>query len=124
MSVFQYRSGLGSSAAYQVSAIPYLSAQTLSAGVNTITFPQVTRFLKIVNLSGTDDVTVGFSLNGVNGANNFLVSATTQTPIYYWRVSKIFLKTTGTPDIEIHAGLTTIAANELEDNWSGSIGVG
>jgi len=124
MSVFQYRSGLGSSAAYQVSAIPYLSAQTLSAGVNTIIFPQVTRFLKIVNLSATDDVTVAFSINGFSISNTFNVVALTQTPIYYWRVSKIFLKTTGTPDIEIHAGLTTIAANELTNNWSGSIGVG
>jgi hypothetical protein len=124
MSVFQYRSGLGSSAAYQVSAIPYLSAQTLSAGVNTITFPQVTRFLKIVNLSATDDVTVAFSVNGLSTSNTFNVAGLTQTPIYYWRVSKIFLKTIGTPDIEIHAGLTTIAANELTNNWSGSIGVG
>ena len=124
MSVFQYRSGLGSSAAYQVSAIPYLSAQTLSAGINTITFPQVTRFLKIVNLSATDDITVAFSVNGFSISNTFNVAGLTQTPIYYWRVSKIFFKTIGTPDIEIHAGLTTIAANELTNNWSGSIGVG
>ena len=129
MSVFQHRSGLGSSAAYQVSAIPFLVRQDLSGGVITqITFPKVTKFIKIVNTSGSRTLNVGFSSLGISASSNyFTISTSSESVIYYWRVSSIFIKASGsggTIPIEIHAGLTTVSDLELTNNWSGSAGVG
>jgi len=126
MSVFQYRSGLGSSAAYQVSAIPFLKRQTITTTIAQITFPQVTKFIKIVNTSGARALNVGFSSLGISASSNyFTVAANSETAIYYWRVSSIFVKGVGgSVPIEIHAGLTTVSDLELTNNWSGSAGVG
>ena len=126
MSAFQYRSGLGSSAAYQVSAIPFLLRQTITATITQITFPQVTKFIKIVNTSSTRTLNVGFSSLGISSSNNyFTVAANGETAIYYWRVSSIFVQGVGgSVPIEIHAGLTTVSDLELTNNWSGSVGVG
>jgi hypothetical protein len=132
MSVFQYRSGLGSSAAYQVSAIPFLKKQTtgLSPGSTyEFTFPQVTKFIKIVSLSSRP-LLVGFSSLGISSSNNyFTVAGNSESAIYYWRVSSVFIKIdntsgSGSGSIEIHAGLTTVSDLELTNNWSGSVGVG
>ena len=127
MSVFQHRSGLGSSAAYQVSAIPFLVRQDLSGGVITqITFPKVTKFIKIVNSSGSRTLDVGFSSLGISSSSNyFTIGTSSASAIYYWRVSSIFvLGVGGSVPIEIHAGLTTVSDLELTNNWSGSVGVG
>lgn len=126
MSVFQYRSGLGSSAAYQVSAIPFLLRQTITTAITEITFPQVTKFIKIVNTSGASTLNVGFSSLGISSSNNyFTVGPSSETAIYYWRVSSIFVQSAGgSVSIELHAGLTTVSDLELTNNWSGSVGVG
>lgn len=133
MSAFQYRSGLGSSAAYQVSAIPFLKKQTssLSAGsIYEFTFPQVTKFIKIVNKSSNRNFNVGFSSLGISSSNNyFTVAAGSESAIYYWRVSSVFIEVdnssgSGGGSVEIHAGLTTVSDLELTNNWSGSVGVG
>ena len=126
MSAFQYRSGLGSSAAYQVSAIPFLLRQTITATITQITFPQVTKFIKIVNTSGARTLNVGFSSLGISSSNNyFTVGPSSESSIYYWRVSSIFVQGVGgSVPIEIHAGLTTVSDLELTNNWSGSVGVG
>ena len=126
MSAFQYRSGLGSSAAYQVSAIPFLLRQTIPTDITQITFPQVTKFIKIVNTSGGNTLNVGFSSLGISSSSNyFTVAPSSETAIYYWRVSSIFMQgVTDSVSIELHAGLTTVSDLELTNNWSGSVGVG
>ena len=129
MSAFQYRSGLGSSAAYQVSAIPFLKKQTTSfpgGATKEFTFPQVTKFIKIVNNSSSSTLNVGFSSYGISSSNNyFTVGTNSESAIYYWRVSSVFVKPSGgSGAIEIHAGLTTVSDLELTNNWSGSVGVG
>lgn len=126
MSVFQYKTGLGNSAAYQVSAIPFLKRQTITTVITQITFPQVTKFIKIVNTSSTKALNVGFSSLGISASSNyFTVAANSESAIYYWRVSSIFVQGVGgSVPIEIHAGLTTVSDLELTNNWSGSVGVG
>jgi hypothetical protein len=126
MSVFQYKTGLGNSAAYQVSAIPFLLRQSITATITQITFPQVTKFIKIVNTSSTKALNVGFSSLGISASSNyFTVAANSESAIYYWRVSSIFVQGVGgSVSIELHAGLTTVSDLELTNNWSGSVGVG
>ena len=136
MSVFQYRSGLGNSASYQVSSIPYLlkGAQITGNTIVEIVFPNVTNFIEIFTTAGSGDLRIGFSSLGIRksplpaGTNYILHSAGT-SEIYDWRVTSLFLqRNSNTPgvtvDYEIRAGLTTIAASELTNNWSGSAGVG
>ncbi len=126
MSVFQYKTGLGNSSAYQVSAIPFLKRQNITTDITQITFPQVTKFIKIVNTSGSRALNVGFSSLGISASSNyFTVAANSESAIYYWRVSSIFVQGVGgSVPIEIHAGLTTVSDLELTNNWSGSVGVG
>lgn len=122
MSTFQYRSGLGNSAAYQVSSIPYLTASSVaSEGVYEFTFPQVTSFVEVlVNQPGR----LGISEDGVDGTNYVTLGSGVASEIYDWRVTSIFISASAACNIDIRAGLTTIAANELSNNWSGSAGVG
>jgi len=130
MSVFQYRSGLGNSASYQVSSIPCLFRGSISDNtIVEIAFPNVTNFIEIFTAAGPD-LRIGFSSLGIQksapaGTNYILHSAGT-SEIYGWRVTSLFLlrETAGTVNYEIRAGLTTIAASELANNWSGSAGVG
>lgn len=126
MSVFQYKTGLGNSSAYQVSAIPFILRQTIPTSVTQITFPKVTKFIKIVNSHNSRTLNVGFSSLGISASSNyFTVAANSESAIYYWRVSSIFVLGVGGPvPIEIHAGLTTVSDLELTNNWSGSVGVG
>ncbi len=131
MSVFQYRSGLGNSASYQVSSIPYLFKSSISnADIVEIAFPNVTNFIEIFTAAGSPPLRTGFSSLGIQktapaGTNYILHSAGT-SEIYDWRVASLFLlrESSGTVNYEIRAGLTTIAASELTNNWSGSAGVG
>ena len=125
MSTFQYRSGLGNSAAYQVSGIPYILRGTTTAKVDEVKFDSVTNWIQI---SASADMQVGFSLAGATKDHYFVASAGL-TDVYYWRVSSIFVTgsgggTGGAVDYEIRAGVTTISSTELTTNWSGSAGVG
>jgi len=134
MSVFQYRSGLGNSASYQVSSIPYLlkGNQITNNTIVEIAFPNVTNFIEIFTAAGSADLRIGFSSLGIRkspspaGTNYILHSAGT-SEIYDWRVTSLFLQrngSSGTVDYEIRAGLTTIAGSDLSNNWSGSAGGG
>ena len=133
MSTFQYRSGLGNSASYQVSSIPYLlkGSQITNNTIVEIVFPNVTNFIEIFTAAGSEDLRIGFSSLGIQkdapaGTNYILHSAGT-SEIYDWRVTSLFLQrngSSGTVDYEIRAGLTTVGAAELSNNWSGSAGVG
>lgn len=133
MSVFQYRSGLGNSASYQVSSIPYLFKGSISDDtIVEIAFPNVTNFIEIFTSSTSQALRIGFSSLGIRkspsptGTNYILHSAGT-SEIYDWRVTSLFLQRnpgSGNVNYEIRAGLTTVAASELSNNWSGSAGVG
>ena len=134
MSVFQYRSGLGNSASYQVTSIPYLlkGSQITNNTIVEIAFPNVTNFIEIFTAASSVVLRIGFSSLGIRkspspaGTNYILHSAGT-SEIYDWRVTSLFLQrngSSGAVDYEIRAGLTTIAGSDLSNNWSGSAGVG
>lgn len=124
MSVFQYKSGLGNSAAYQVSARPYILRGTTTGGstVDQISFDSVTNFIQV---SSSGDVRLGFSELGVTTSDNYFVLNAGVSDIYDWRITSVFLSGSGaTVDYEIRAGVTTISSTELTTNWSGSAGIG
>jgi len=127
MSTFQYRSGLGNSASYQVSSIPYLLKGSISnSDMVEIAFPNVTNFIEIFTAAGSPALRIGFSTLGVNPGTNYILHSAGTSEIYDWRATSLFLQrnTSGTVNYEIRAGLTTVGAAELSNNWSGSAGVG
>ena len=135
---YDYRTGVGNVGSYQASAQPYLSSSIDVPANNTvikIEFPNVTRFITIKN-SGPDasneiNLRVGFSQNGVNGAenNNWVILSNQESYSADWRVREVYLRVdpsggTTNATASIIAGLTSIDAKELYHNWSGSKGVG
>jgi len=142
---YKYQSGLGNSASYQVSSKPYATRHT--AGVNnpaiptdpgtpnSIKFDTVTRWIQITSNSNRN-IRVGFSEAGTatndpstTPPNYIIIKPGTTTPRLELRVTEIFfmrddINAVGPKAIEIVVGLTSIDANNLENNWSGSIGVG
>jgi hypothetical protein len=124
--------GLNHVGAYQVSGQPFAtgSIQANSEAVK-VSFPQVTRWVKIINNSTTDVCKVGFSSAGVQGTNYFTVGkGATKIPVESDRmelkISEIWLY--GANGVDVVAGLTAIpvarASTESGTSWSGSSGVG
>ena len=123
MSVFNYKTGLGNSSAYQVSAVPYIIRGTLSNNdVTEISFPNVTNFIQIY---ASKALLVGFSSLGISANDNYFQIDAGVSDIYHWRLSSLFIqRTLGGTTYEIRAGVTLIDSAELSNNWSGSAGVG
>ena len=123
--------GIGNQAAYQVSAIPYASGsiEVPDSGSSPveISFPNVSRFVTVKN-TGTPDIRVGFSENGVEGANYFSL-AQDESYTGEWKIVRLYILSEGAAgEAAVIAGLTSIGTEDLEsgalDNWSGSDGVG
>lgn len=117
--------GLGNVGSYQISGVPFAtgSVPVSETGVTVVEFPQVTKSVIVKNLT-LNNLRVGFSENGINGTNYFILG-------YYesfaadLRVSRIYLKGNTAPtSVTVIAGLTGIPKSELANNWSGSAGVG
>ena len=136
-------SGIGSTGAYQVSGVPYATASIVVPELSNAPFPvefqTVTKFVTIVNTKTGTNVPLrfGFSSLGVTGSatgapaggsDHYFVLDNGEAYTGEWRVSKVFLlgdEKSGTPaQASIIAGLTSIPASDLSNNWSGSAGVG
>ena len=77
---------------------------------------------KIIN-NHNADTKVGFSANGVAGSNYFTVKQSTTTEPMEIKVTELHFSVTNSA-IEVVAGLTGIATENINNNWSGSAGVG
>ena len=132
-----WNSGLGNVGSYQASSIPYTTSSlnipgSPGASVIKVSFPHVTRFITVKNIGaeGPTDclMRVGFSENGIANGNYFLLN-NEESYSADWRITAIYLRvddtTSGTnATASVIAGLTDIDPRDLENNWSGSIGVG
>ena len=125
-----YAGGLGNSAAYAVSGIPFITGSiALASGtVDQVDFPLVTQFVTIQNnMTGSAaPLRVGASYAGVEeGGSNYFVLNNGESYTVRWKLAKIFLR----PDdpaskYTIIAGLAGIQVSEMAHNWSGTSGVG
>jgi len=136
MSTYNYKSGLGNSAAYQVSGAPYVNGPKDNApnsgGPFKITFPKVTRWITIYNYGATgsnpsEELLCGFSANGLsNQTQAFSVLPTDQLHLEV-KVTELYY-TGSCPSFSVIAGLTSIDTLEINNssispsgnNWSGS----
>lgn len=137
MSTFTYpKPGLGNVGSYQMSGVPFLTSSLevpASSGTPIVVeFPYVSRFVIITNTvpatSASAPLRFGFSENGVQGVvnNNFIVLDNGESFEAELRVTKVFLisDSINPSSGSIAAGLTGVQAEYLENNWSGSSGVG
>lgn len=104
---------------YQGSGVPYVSSSLVSdTSVGVFNFPYVSRHFTVFN-SGSGDVRVGFTQNGVNAAvdsNYFLVLANSQSPRLEVKCLQVFFrKNAGTAanNVSIVAGLTNVSQNQM-----------
>tara|TARA_R100001086_G_scaffold26660_1_gene12489 strand:- start:125 stop:523 length:399 start_codon:yes stop_codon:yes gene_type:complete len=120
--------GINHVPAYQVSGRPFASSSTdgRSGTVVKVEFPFVTRWIYVVNSDGSNAATVGFSENGLGGTNFFKVKSGTSSEVLDLKISELYL--TGSSDLTVVAGLTTISPVRLSGStgpsFSGSVGVG
>lgn len=123
--------GLNNVPAYQVSGRPYASGGINATSPTYVTFPYVTRWVYIIN-NGAEACKVGFSEAGVDGGTEyFRVSKKDNNKASYsqrleLKVTQLWLS--GSPDVDIVAGLTTIpekrTSGSAGPSFSGSVGVG
>jgi hypothetical protein len=130
---FEYKAGLSQVGQYQASGVPYatssLAIPPSSSAPIVVSFPRVTKFFTVVN-TATGSLRVGFSALGTTGSagggtNNYFLLTSGQNYTAEIKVSKLFLLGhTIATSASVIAGLTGIETGSLQNNWSGSIGVG
>lgn len=127
--------GINHVPAYQASGRPFAtgSLNCEIGGGHAVYFPYVTRWVQIINNDTANVVKVGFSRRGLDSEKNYFTvgeAAAANQPSVSERlelkVSELHI--TGSTNIDIVAGLTTIPSErtttESGPNWSGSAGVG
>jgi len=127
-----YQVGLHNVGSFQVSSIPYASASIdVSSTSNPVevSFDRVTKFVVVKNTAdalGADaPMKLGFSALGVKG-NNYITLLNEEEYEADFKVTRVYLLAASATaaTASISAGLTGIPADRLQDNWSGSSGVG
>mgnify|MGYP001306347618 FL=1 len=137
--------GLNNVGSYQVSGRPFASGSVNATSAVKVSFPNVTKWVQVINKAGTP-LKVGFSEAGVRADANWTSTLGKAAGVAYFtvqsgsanggvlgksevmeiKVSQLWLS--GSSAVEVVAGLTNIyggrAATSTGPNWSGSIGVG
>lgn len=131
MSTYNYQSGLGNTAAYQVSGKPWVSSSLVvpaESGVPLqVHFPNVTKEVTVRNDS-VGVIRVGFSAAGVSGssASNYFTLASSGSFTSPVKVVDVYVISddAASGSATVVAALTGINPNSIANNWSGSDGVG
>ncbi len=103
MSNYSYKSGIGTSAAYQVSGRPFIKTGS-NSGATSINFPQVTKAFTIHSASADLDV----YFNSAATAAEKLTVQPAQCPVRF-EVKCRSVILSGTADYQLYAELTGIA---------------
>ncbi len=113
---------------YQVSAIPWLTSSTVATTAVQLTFPMTTRWIEVSN-TGYNELRIGFTQNGVEGAGGgpgaayyTLGGPSGSTSRWEIRCSKLFVQSqAGGTSYTVAAGLTGIPSRYFE-GITGSLG--
>lgn len=113
MSMNWPQAGHSNHATYGVSGIPYATASIVAnTTTERVAFDYVTRFFYIVNPTA-NDLFVGFTENGVENTNRFIVPANTQTERLEIRCRELFLRAeSGDVTASVVAGLTFVPRSQ------------
>jgi len=122
--------GVNHVGAFQVSGKPYAKGNINASTATKVEFPNVTRWIYVVN-NGGSDLHVGFSQIGVEGSDYFVIGRKDnqmhQSSVRLeLKVSEIWFS--GSNPVSLVAGLTNIkpvrVSGSIGPSWSGSVGVG
>ena len=127
--------GVGAVGQYQMSGIPYATSSVFiqnvldGEGATQFSFPYVTKFVTEINehSGSSDKLRVGFSSAGASGTvdNNYFLLDNGESYTGEFRVSSLYLAGDSTnTTASVIAGMTGIPSYKLENNWSGTSGVG
>lgn len=127
-----YKPGLGAVGEYQTAGKPFASGSIDASTAMKVEFPTVTRWVYLTNHDATNDLICAFSENGLpskGGTNHFRIEDVGSTSISSGMSARLELKLTemwfeSSEDFDVVAGLTGIETGSIENNWSGSSGVG
>lgn len=105
--------------AYQMSSVPFVTSSEISLGeIQVLTFPQVTRFFNIQNISATtgSEVAVAFTLRGLDPTvGNFFTVGQGVSFRDELRTTQIFISGSlgATARYQFVAGLTNIPSHQF-----------
>lgn len=129
-------SGIGSTAEFQSSALPFVTSSTAPAAGSPvrISLPKVSKFITLLNRDTTasNSISIGFTRAGVVSTNNKFIVPGNQQVTLELRVKELWIQAeAGSPQYSLCAGLTTIDSRmmplltgTLPDNSEGWAGVG
>jgi hypothetical protein len=117
MSLAWPQSGEYNVAAYQMSAMPYVTSSIINDGeVHRYDFPYVTRFIDVVNRgSSGDKLALGFTENGVLNTGNYVTLDSGASVNEEIRTVSLFISFSSGTNVkyQVFCGLTTIPATNF-----------
>jgi hypothetical protein len=114
MSSFIYSVGLNNVGSYQVSGRPFCATGSLNNTRDTITFPDVTKQIVVLNRdAGADIMEVYFHVDSLP-ANRYTVNAGEQQT-FNVKCKQVYVSSSATPDYTLYASLTGIPAARMYD---------
>lgn len=104
--------GFNSAAEFQSSGLPWVTSSVGGATPQRWSFPKVTRSIIVRNtVTGSgNNLLIGFTQNGVQGSNNFVLPPGTQE-VFEVRVKELWVQ--GSTNYSIFAALTTIPSRNM-----------
>lgn len=110
--------GIGYAGEFQSSGLPWVISSTATVGnVQAYSLPKVSRAINVRNVAtgsaANGYVAFGFTLNGVQGSNRFLIPPN-QSETFEVRVKEFYITgVSGSVDYSIFAALTTVPAKNM-----------
>ncbi len=111
MSSTVYGVGIRSVGSYQVAGRPYCATGSLDEGIETITFPYVTKEVVVLNLSGSNDLSVYFASTSPDG-NKFTIAGGEQQT-FSLKCKEVYLSASAGTDYTLYASLTQISTGSM-----------
>ena len=109
--------GEGYIPAYQISSSPWLTSSQISLGqIQTLTFPQVTRFVNVQNvaLTGSDKIALAFTSLGFTTGNFFTLTQSSSFREEI-RTDRLFISCSAGTNVnfQVAVGLTGIPSRQF-----------
>ena len=116
MAIYNYKSGLGNAASYEVSGAPFVTGSDTLNGTMKISFPAVTKELSF-SVEAGDTINVHFHEDAL-ALNQYIIkgaAADISSTTLNVKCKEIYITTTGATKFRVFASLTGIAPVEMFD---------
>ena len=112
-------SGFSNAAEFYPAGLPWVTSSiTSGSAVKEYDFQRISKVIQVTNLDSTyaNAIRVGFTLNGINGGNYFVIPGGT-TQEFDVRCKSLFVRAdvTGSTKFSVFAGLTMIPSGQMPE---------